>query len=214
MLARYLRQQPSRYSIHTPEFLASVPFGTRVGALVHGLPSAAQDATPQLHEHLGGHLPAAQDLLHHLLHTGHPDHLNILLDLLHGEHDVPGPSPGGLMRRGPLTHTSLPPLARMTNVLHWLHQQQGQAAGDPFHWMRVFTPGYLGAEAHEYNLLQPALDHRQELVRALHPYHGGPGAAGIPDAILQAGSQHPAYNSLWDMLFQLYLDAGRGSHRS
>jgi hypothetical protein len=218
MLARFLRRSsPARYALHTAESLRSVPFGLRVKSLVHGLPGAMDDAAPQLEQHLGRHMPVAHELTHDFLQTGHPDHLGILLDLLHGEHDVPGPRvPARGDQFGPNSN-ALPNehLVRLVGLLHHLDAGQRRAAVDPHHVLRLFTPEQLQDE--QYNVDHIPLQHPSALLRSLHPYHGGPGIMGVPDLLSRRPLRKdvaPVYSNLHNLLFTVYGDLFNQSQRA
>jgi hypothetical protein len=219
MLARFLRRSsPARYALHTAESLRSVPFGLRVKSLVHGLPGAMDDAAPALEHHLGRHMPVAQQLTHDFLQGGHPDHLGVLLDLLHGEHDVPGPllpQHGGRRSYGPAAHSAPSRLDPLVSLLHHLNAAQEHAATDPNHYLRLFTPEQLQDE--QYNVDHIPLQHPSALLRSLHPYHGGPGIMGVPDLLSRRPLRKdvaPVYSNLHNLLFTVYGDLFNQSQRA
>ena len=209
MLARYLRRgTPTRYAIHTPESLQSVPFGLRVASLVHGLPEVHRDAQPELGM-LGHHQAALSAMLHDLLHTGHPDHLEFMHDLLHGEHGLPEPTPGSQFRDprvgDPVTH--------LLRILGGMRRGATAAIDNPRHMYRQYTPAFLNDPNHGYDLLLSALNHPSPIVRSLHPNHGGPGIPGVPDAYLQGLHDPRVEEHLWSVLNSLQGDAWTRSDR-
>lgn len=225
MLARYLRQQraPVRYAVpHTAETQGPVSYGmqllTRLSGLlrkhfeaVNPAQSSAYEFGPDrgsmagLHAYLNPHQQEAMtNLIHDLHQTGQPGLMLPIMDLLHGDADVPQPE---FQRSGGGSPVAFPrsPLDAFTALLHHLDREQHKAAQYPHSALRQYTPQFLEQAGHD--LLGPlpmAGSRLRHLADLLHPDLSERHLTALPylfDSLPAGGGTRTA---LWDLMQQLH----------
>ena len=224
MLARYLRRgTPTRYAIHTPQTLATVPFGMQLLTRLRNLPQLLRTASDPAQddyyhlspghtvEHLGQYLPPHHmALLGHLLgdlhQTGHPGGMHPILDLLHRDNDVPTPRFVGHAGGAQYPQSSVDVLRAF---LHHLDREQDKAAAHPHSALRQYTPDFL--ERSGRDLLGDVDSHRRRAFPyfpMLHPDLGG-GLHHLPGLYDQArdARDYGDMNQLYSLMEQLHTTA-------